>query len=393
MLTLRWDQPTAQSLADFEASAFEVFDPQDQRIGRIALRASKTATAALANRLGNPAVDTLRDAMTLYALGIIEARLTVPAEYERFLAAGSLDILLDSYAVESLPIATRSKQCDRQAQLGRDLLCTAPSSNDETVSLSIEGRPAAPTSEPICSGCGVPDSRHRCSHLMHPQVMAIRTMGGGHERHFAWAVCNRGHQDLVTREPQKCVPERGHPCWERLVARSESPVEPLHPLALIEALDNFGDVWRSAFNVRILRLLSATDTALLSQPVVTRAEVVDRLRALATVLDSLVVSDDLLPSDLAPQYRANSLNRLENALRARLPADSLTPVLEAIETLRRILRLDNAFSHPTGESPTLWPRFGLANPPPSWPDAWSAVQRGAITAFRTLAVSVRPLIV
>ena len=63
------------------------------------------------------------------------------------------------------------------------------------------------------------------------------------------------------------------------MARSESPVEPLHPLALIEALDNFGDVWRSAFNVRILRLLSATDTALLSQPVVTRAEVVDRLRA------------------------------------------------------------------------------------------------------------------
>jgi len=390
VLTLRWDQPAGGRLAQFEASSFVALNNEGDVVGRISCQATETATALLSARLGGPEVQVLRDSISLFALQTADANLSTPEGLDSFLASGVMEIALDSYAIDGIPTIADPKRCDRQLRIDRDLWCAAASASDTTASLTIGGRAAAPTSVPLCAGCDLPDVRLRCSHLMHPSVTATRVFGGGHERSLGWALCDRGHQDLVTAAPRKCVPDVGHPCWERQVGTPAMVIpESLDPLALTDALDHFDDVWRLAFGVPILRLPSGTDAALLSQPASTRAELVDRVRALAEVLGRLSVSDDLLPADVPDEHRRGSLNRVESALRGRSASTAIPPITDAVAQLRRILRLDSAYSHSTGELPSLWPQFGMSNPPRQWAEAWRAVQHTAITALRTLTTRTR----
>jgi hypothetical protein len=105
-----------------------------------------------------------------------------------------LTISIDDSALADLAAGFAVKRCDRQVRDRGDLWCDASSANDKTASGQIEGRVVAPTSTPICAACDVPDSRIRCTALMHPEVTGVRAFGGTHERSLNWAICDAGHQ-------------------------------------------------------------------------------------------------------------------------------------------------------------------------------------------------------
>jgi hypothetical protein len=139
----------------------------------------------------------LQDAFTRWAMRRLEAALL----------EGELppsDHLRVSEITDVVALAG-AKTCVYQQRLGRDLYCTCAGPNDETVTVTIGGRRAAPTSTPTCRACSLQSTDWLCSHFTHPEVSGVKTMGG-YFRQVAGVLCELGHNSLALSQPEGCRP-------------------------------------------------------------------------------------------------------------------------------------------------------------------------------------------
>jgi hypothetical protein len=190
---------------------------------------------------------------------------------------------------------TDSKNCDYQQRLGRDLMCTAASSTDQTASQTWNGRLVAPTSRAICRECALPESDVLCSNLLHPAVTGNLRVSGSTVRRVLSVVCDLGRSEAAS-DVSRCQ-AGGHACWQRHVIAEPAAAAPISPLGLPEQLDVLDAYWRLSFGkrFRLLDLTTATGTASLALPCDSRAEFESRLSALADIIDKLRVDEALLP--------------------------------------------------------------------------------------------------
>lgn len=282
------------------------------------------------------------------------------------------------------------KTCDYQARIRRDLFCTIPAANDGTASAVIDGRPAAPTSRPVCNVCDLPDTDYICSHLLHPATSGLQSFDG-YDRHVSQVLCDLGR--LEVRDHANCR-LGGHQCARRILKLDAAPATTqLSALTVTEAFDVLDAHWRLAFGKtrRLLALSTLTGPGMLSLGCATRTEFEARLSALADVIDRFTVDDDLLPVGLADEQKTGSLNRLDAAIRHKLPADQHAPASRAILTLRRIRQARNAAQHGVAEG-GLTERLaalGITDAPPNWAGAWDAIRAATVDALAVIRQELR----
>jgi hypothetical protein len=184
-----------------------------------------------------------------------------------------------------------SKACSYQERVRRDLYCTADVRADPT-KLIIDGRAVAPTSRPLCAGCGLPSDDFLCSHLLHPKVYArpkayVSPISSDYvERELHNAICDRGRQAIEV--PRACQPAMND-CWQRIMEVEVPAPAPLSPLGLPESFDALDAIWRLAFgkNKRLLALNTASGPAALPMGCATRDEFDSRLSVLNDIISKL----------------------------------------------------------------------------------------------------------
>ncbi len=147
------------------------------------------------------ALDRLRGALARRAIEQLEGVL----RDGRDLAALDGELIL---MAEDVPdaLATSSRTCRFKRLDAHGLWCTA----------DVSGTPA-PTSEPICLVCTLPEEPVRCSALTHPRIQEVRTFGGV-SRIAAGALCNAGHDDRLG-DLSLCRPG-GNSCWRKDITMS-----------------------------------------------------------------------------------------------------------------------------------------------------------------------------
>ncbi|GAB1817924.1 hypothetical protein [Herbidospora sp. RD11066] len=281
----------------------------------------------------------------------------------------------------------RDKKCGYQVRSQRDLFCTAASDHDETAVGTIDGRRAAPTSKPICENCGLPDTDYVCSHLMHTEVVGIRTLPGLVGRQVIGALCDQGRDEV--KQFGRCH-AGGNECWQRLVEVEEPAIPAVSPLELAEAFDVLDAVWRLAFDKRkpLLSLSTVTTPAALSLGCATRAEFETRISDLADLIDRIKVDDTRLRpgTDKANEIKG-SLDALTNCLHHHLDTAQYPAVDKAIRTLRTIRQARNAVQHGITDGGGLTARLrdlGIHDAPPNWSGAWDVVRARAVGALTGL---------
>ncbi|WP_371781240.1 hypothetical protein [Streptosporangium subroseum] len=304
--------------------------------------------------------------------------------------------ILKSEDVPQLLALAREKSCHYQIRLKRDLFCTAASDNDTTLtSIIINNRRTAPTSKPLCQGCNLPNTDYICSHLMHPRVSGKNTLGGIMDRRAMTAMCDQGHTDRINAIG-KCY-AGGHDCWQRLIEVEEPAITPVSPLELAEAFDVLDAAWRLAFDQKkkpLLALSTVATPAALSLPCATRAEFETRISDLADLIDRIKIDEKLLRPRSKEELERDedllkgSLNRMDDCLHYKLPAQQHPAIDRAIRTLRTIRQARNAEQHGITEGGGLTAKLrdlGIHDAPPNWGGAWDVVRARAVealTAFR-----------
>lgn len=211
----------------------------------------------------------------------------------------------------------------------------------------IDGHPAAPTSRPICYGCGLPDTDFICSHLLHPSIASLKIEESSYnQRYVNKALCDLGRDEVAS--PAMCR-LGGHPCAQRILEIEGAAANP--QLSLPESLDVLDAHWRLAFgrSKRLLAISTLTGPSALSLGCATRTEFESRLNALADVIDRLKVDDELMPTDISDDRKKGSLNRLEASLGYKLPPELQPPIRRALATLRLIHHVRNAAAHGRAE--------------------------------------------
>lgn len=306
------------------------------------------------------------------------------AAQELPLEDGYFDVTDDELA--SVGSASR-KACDYFLRSGRDAYCLCASTNDESQVGVVDGRRAAPTSSAVCSHCDLPDTRLLCNHLMHPQVMGVRTIGS-YSRSFAGGLCDQGFDDRVRSAHHQCVPG-GHECWRRSVDPPSNGLAS-SDLPLAEALDFLDVTWRLAFGSYLLGRSTVAHTVGLGAACDTRDEFAQRMNSLADVLDNLLV-----PSSTSTKKNDGPLVRLEAWLPDKLtdhPSD-LANALAAVLVLRNVNAVRNAMTHSDAarKLPAALAPLGIPYPP-RWSAAWESVRRSTSSAATTLRNSLRPLV-
>lgn len=281
------------------------------------------------------------------------------------------------------------KTCDYQLRQGRDLLCSAASLRDETVTATEGHRRLAPTSRPICSRCNLPDTDVICASLAHPAITGARTKDSW-SRQVVVALCDKGQPEIA--QPAGCRPG-GHACWERIVEPVEAATEPLlSPLSLPEQLDFLDAVWRVAFQQPLLKLESTAHAAGLALGCSSRDELTARLSDLADVLNGLRVPNELLGSGGAGVR--GSLTRIERALEAtRLDQDGKDRVATAMASLRSVVRIRVGLQHAdaTHELHEHFDKLKIAYPSTDWRRTWHQVRARTIDALVLVRNEVRRL--
>jgi hypothetical protein len=317
---------------------------------------------------------------------------------ERGLAAGSFpseetaEIQKVTVEEDDLPELARllaDKTCGYQLRVGRDLLCRAADRGDETAVGAIDLSPVAPTSRPVCAGCGLPPSEVLCSDLHHPNVKGYRTKTSW-DRLVVGALCDKVRPEIA--QPRGCR-AGGHDCWERIVELVEAPTEPtMSPLSLPEQLGFLDTVWRVAFKRPLLQLGPAAHVAGLALGCASREEFTARLSDLADVLDSLHVSADLLPSDQAAARGA--LIRVGLALgESDLDQDGKDRVAAAVTTLRSVVRIRVGLQHGDAakELPEHFGKLQISYPPTDWETGWNQVRARTVDSLVQLRDEIRRL--
>lgn len=373
-------------------------ETDDARYFLVLLNMDGSLTARLANYLGleesaDVGVDPTID-RTLLRFGV--------RRIEQALASGELDGVASSTVhqmfvhdddLELLREFANAKTCDYQVGEARELYCSAASPNDETRIGSSGLRHLAPTSEPVCLRCNLPDTDYICSHLVHPRVytLAVGMMGlttSIPARQVEVGACNLGQPEI--REPQKCH-AGGNSCWERLIEHSSPSVgEIVPPQSLAEAFDHLDTTWRLAYGRPLLRLRSAADVMGLALPCGSREDFESRVSDLDDLIKNWALDDDLLPSGTDFPSTA-TLARVESILGVNATAEEVEELRGALESLRAINRVRVGYQHAgaSQELPTAFSRLGIDTPSLNWGDTWDRVRTIATRALRTMATVVR----
>jgi hypothetical protein len=109
--------------------------------------------------LAGPELD---DALLRYGLGRLVSELSAPAGVETLFGPNAEGITwtIDATHLDDIASpAAMAKRCAYQLTAERDTYCAAATPKDEASVGSIGHRFVAPTSRPICGGCGLPDDR------------------------------------------------------------------------------------------------------------------------------------------------------------------------------------------------------------------------------------------
>lgn len=297
-----------------------------------------------------------------------------------------------------LPILRRlleEKTCSYQIEESKELYCSAASKADETVRGSMGLRLLAPTTRQVCKGCALPDSDFVCSHLVHPEVTGIVTMGGPYQRMLASVECDLGRSEAT--DPSGCRAE-GHACWERLMSRdSAMDLSSLRPFDLPEALDHLDAAWRLLFGRKkaLLRLRGTREVAELASSCSSQEEFESRISALADVLKMMSIPDELLAAEERTIQRDHTLDRLLPAVReAGADEAALDRVGRAIDVLRAINAVRYSLQHVGARDrlPGALARLGVSYPPSGWGEAWDMIRLRAVEAARMIREELRGLV-
>jgi hypothetical protein len=373
-LTYLDERPAAK--ADARDFRFEARSWRDaQQVRSVIVRLDRVTQVNVKSRLGGLSSDDvegrLRNAVYVVALrrlaslgrALIEstdASLTLHAEYD------------DLIAVVDAP-----KGCSHQERRPSGLYC-------------IAAKQPAPTTLHACdSTCDLPDTRLLCSGFVHLEMAMAATFPPAPIA--AGRICEKGQQKRIEEAKIRCTPG-GHDCWHRLVELAPEPHEAsLHPLALNEALDFLGWVWRAKFaksQTKLIRLASSAAAAEVSQPCSTADAFRSRMNALADLLDSLKIDGALMP---APGQTKGTLNRLLAALREALPQDEFERAEVAIKALRSVVAIRTGLHHSDAghDAPAAARTLGLDWPPADWGSAWEQIRDCAARAVRDVRQAIQ----
>jgi hypothetical protein len=209
------------------------------------------------------------------------------------------------------------------------------------------------------------------------------------------ALCDLGRAE-IQEAPDRCY-AGGHGCWERLIDPADRPetLITLSPLTLPESFDFLDAAWRLALGKqhRLLRLPSARTSAELATPVSSRADFDAKLSAIADVMKSWSVPDELLPEGRGDIPGDQTLTRLEVVVTSLATGDEdRARVAEAIGTLRNVNAIRRAAQHAAAayELPPALARLGISYPP-EWKEAWTILQWRmvwALSEIRDLLMSL-----
>lgn len=201
-------------------------------------------------------------------------------------------LTMDRTEFERVKLMARSKACDYQMTLGRELFCSAASSQEGTVR-EHEFRWLAPTSRRVCAECDLPDTDFICSHVKHPIV----TFREKNYRQFAEALCDIGRSEME-KNGCDCYPG-GNQCWTRIVEPTieAPPAVPFSPRDLPVTLDFLDVVWQQIFKHPLLGRLSTEKTAAIVLPCATKEELSSRLGDLNELFKRMDIPDENLPEE------------------------------------------------------------------------------------------------
>lgn len=316
------------------------------------------------------------------------SRLDASMDFWR-LGEGDLDELL-----LLLPLID-NKSCDYQQPFGRDLMCTATSSSDQTASQTWNGRLIAPTSRAICRECELPESDLLCGNLLHPTLKGDLRGSGLTMRRVLSVICDLGRREAID-DVSQCQ-AGGHACWQRHVVAEHAAAEPVSPLGLPEQFDVLDAYWRLSFGrrYRLLDLTTATGAASLALPCGSRAEFESRLSALADIIDKLRVDEALLPPMTDEERKdkiKGSLDALDIALRHKLAARHHASIDTAVRSLRKVRQARNIIQHGIATDGGLTAKLrqiGIHDAPPNWEGAWNVVRAQTADAMSAIRNELR----
>jgi hypothetical protein len=294
-----------------------------------------------------------------------DARSHLPAALERYLLeraerlirAGALiegqtdAAELDVVDIEHLKSMTTSKPCRyRRADDGGDLWC------DASFMLNPGDRgTSSPTTWAECrSACSLRASDHLCSHLSHVE-RSVFNDPNGNEEEGVYGKCELGRTEIAERGAAHCyVGVDGYPCAERIVVLKPRPIGVGDTAAmLVDQCDALDLAWQVAFQRRLLAIRRGADIVGLLGPVIDSDDATARLTSLASLLDSLVIDDALIPEserkNLKPK-RNNplALPRLRAAMCAHVEADDAVTVTEHVAVLEHVREVRHAIQHADG---------------------------------------------
>lgn len=330
----------------------------------------------------------LRRAVLRYAIQCIEQGLReelfpVPPTDNTY------ELPVEKADISSLRQLLQEKTCTYQIREGRDLLCSVASSKDQTLRGHVGLQTFAPTSRALCRTCSLPDTDYVCSHFMHPEVLGMADRGMLQSRQLLGALCDLGKSEV--QHPAQCH-AGGHGCWERIFEQEYTLPAVLSSLTLPEALDFLDICWRLAFDKHkaLFRFKSALDMAMLSLSCTTRDELSTRLSALANILKSMDVPDELLSAAKRQIPKDQTFTRLLDCLEGRLDAADYQACQAAVRVLRAVNDIRTAFQHNATARPlpAVLGMLALPYPLPACNEAWDCIRAKTAEALGVIREKV-----
>jgi len=171
---------------------------------------------------------------------------------------------------------------------------------------------------------------------------------------------------------------------DALVAVPQQPALPdyLPPLALPEAFDHLGLVWRIATGEHLFRVPRAVIPAKLTLPAASAEEFESRCSALADMLKSF---------DFPAQ--GGSLNNMKARLNGLLGDEAAGRAHAAVDTLRSIFDLRAGQQHHAADTRAELARItlGLTQFGNDWAGAWDHLRSAVVQALTTIREEISPL--
>lgn len=293
------------------------------------------------------------------------------------------ELLMNQAEFARVKVMARSKTCAYQMASGRDMFCSAAARDDATAVGSSGLRRLAPTSEPSCFECELPDTDFLCSHLKHPQVQGSQTLND-YRRMLVSALCDLDRPEIRNKNCHA----GGNQCWTRIVEPTieAPPAVPFSPRDLPVALDFLDAVWERLFKHRLLGRLTTEKTAAIVLPCATKEEFDSRLGDLNELFKRMNIPDDDLPEEKRAQiHEQATFVRMQSCLDAKIEDEAdREKVKNGIERLRAINTVRNKLTHGGSELTNALNRLGIEYPITDYSKAWDSIRSKAAEALTTI---------